>query len=395
MTDNLQTKFDSVQSQMTSETSAILTAMGALSDIKTGVDDANTAINTGNADFSSFASSLLTNLATMSANMTNGFRDVVNATNALYCPCSTDGPLIPVPPATTPTEATQAALCQRIQYFIDLYRIGVLVNASAYVASAGIMSGISASILQANALTERSITTGEIAAGMPTATQSGVASAWNNYIAAVGAATAQANVFAVANDLLAWSTIRDALSISNNSSDGYAGFVTAIAAMGWDDGVKAIVSSGFYSAWLNDIYSAVPVVDASAYDGSACALPPLECADFTSVATTASNGFNGEAIATPPASFTSVAVCNTSSGSVTWTQPCVIVGDMIGWTVRNITGSVRILHRPGGVTDGSFFSVAAPAVGASFTLPTTGTVIIDDNGVAGGHFQVEICPPAS
>jgi len=389
MSDNLTTRLTAIQTQLAEQHAALMTRLDILDDMEENIASISAAIADNLDDIASATSGILANLEPLSVNMTNGFRDVNANLAALYCPCDVNAPLLPGKPSTTPTEATQSALCQRIQYFIDLYRLGVVVNACAYVFDAGIMSGISANQIQAAALQAVDISTGDIAQGMPQSTQSGVASAWNQYIAAVGAPVAQGNVFEIANDLDQWSGIRDALSGANSASEAFPGLVNAIAAADWEPGVAAILSSGFYTAWLNDIYSDVPIIDASEYDGSVCSFIPAACLVLDSNASTSDGGFNGWAITSGLPNGHYFATIGTSSGDRTFTPPVFVDNDYFDWTIRLISGAAVVQWRPAGIESGDLYTVDDLS-GELYTCHHSGTFGIVSFS---GEFSIRMCPP--
>lgn len=388
MTD-LQAKFTHLEDLLTLQHSEELANTDALPVIQAGVDDVNTQIGAMVVDNAAFYDSILSNFQTLAVNMVNGFRDVVAAVNANYCPCDNSGPIIPVPPSTTPTTADGIALCKRIQYFIDLYRTGVLIGESSFVFDAGSLSGQAASILQANALSAVDITTGELSAGMPSSVQVGVSSAWSNYIAAVGAPQAQANVFAVASDVEQWSSIRDALFSADSAATAFPEVATAIAGMEWPDSVKAIVSSGFYSGWYNDIYSDVPIIDDSEYDGSVCGFVPGVCMTLTSVSVTDDHGHSYWAIDQEIDGFEQVYLVGSASGDVTTSLPVTWIGDFDQWTVCVISGSPYFQHRVEGQMSGANFSID----NLDENLYTSIITQVVQIASVVGPFVIRLCPP--
>lgn len=267
-------KFTALEADLAAQNEAVLTELAKLDTINGGIIDVNATLADSNADFSAFASSLSSNLATLAANMVNGLNAIRSAIYETACPCEADLPLIPPPLTPTPPFEDGDPFCQRIQFFIDLYRFGILITEGTYVNSAGSMNSVTPAVIQANALADLDIVTGELWNGMPSSVGVGVASAWNQLISAAGAPAANGLIFDLANDNDQWLGIRSALYTNISASDAFPAVVTAISEMSVSASEKAIVSAGFYSSWLNDIYSEVPIVDASEYDGTVCSEPP-------------------------------------------------------------------------------------------------------------------------
>lgn len=333
-------------------------------------------------------------LATMTnlilANNANTNR-IIAALEALACPCDTSGPLLPPTGGDTPPDASGDELCQRIQYFDDLFRLGWIMPIHDYIRDAGSISSAQVASLLNAALAERSITDGQLAAGLPSSVGISVSTAVGSTLAAHTASAALADLAAMALNDDMWLAVQTAIFGATNAGDALtAADVVFNSSENYATTID-IIKRAFYSAWTNDMFNAIPVVDASGYDGSACGDGPCDELDsFPTVTTDLSfPALTPRQVIMFPDITTRY---NTFEGT-TFSDDIVVGDAKVGWTIRLTSGSgCRIVYDTG-ILNQHFFTDDTP-----FELPAgAGGFFLDDvtsELALGGAYSIEWCPPA-
>jgi hypothetical protein len=193
------------------------------------------------------------------------------------CPCPSDAPLLDNPLDVTPTTLADEAKCRRIQYFLSVF--GALVDEIANYASTGAALTSAALVeLVTTAVTAAALTGGEVGAvaGPPGIVVGAIVAALGTLAALVGSAY----IYTLS---IQWhqaplgAQLQAALYSADNAEAGTAAFYAVINASGVLDTVfKPVLNVLWWNGWSNDIYSGVPTVDDSAFDGTICAPPPDE-----------------------------------------------------------------------------------------------------------------------
>jgi hypothetical protein len=286
-------KFGGFEDQITSNHAEIMnaldtiaTALGApppgptttLDDVVTALTQTNTTLAGIRSDMNTKLDYIFNTIDAMNNNASLNAQRILALMLQTACPCDATIPLLPPDLGTTPIDATATAKCQRIQYFIDLFRTWV-INVGQYVGSQGSISSFQINSLMQSQLADRSITTGQLATGMPTSTRDQIASLLSSAVGSVGASTVDSELF---NAMITANleTLRQSLYGTDNAVDGKDAFDAALNTISMTDWARTILVAMFYSSWANDIYSDTPIVDASAYDGTICA--PADCSEYTS-----------------------------------------------------------------------------------------------------------------
>ena len=403
---NLEAKFEALEAQLTTQNTAIinaldsiLTALGAppptatvtLGDtLAMMVALNNNLIGMAIAD-GSFHSALLAAIATLNNNtadvlsaveqinvntdtiITNNSRNAQLMISTLLqtsCPCDATIPLLPPALGTTPISATDEAKCRRIQYFLDLFRSWVIL-VGRYIFDQGSISSYQIDNLLQVALNEVGITSGTLRVGIPTSTRDSIVSKLSDAIGGSLSSIGAANVDGVLFNLMVpdnLANIRDAMYTATTAAAGKSAFDTALVAQSGVAWHTEVVKAMFYAAWPNDIYSDVPVVDDSAYDGTICAssaqvVPP--CVTISSVLVSNTN----HTIYFPPDS--SIAPAGDFYGSV--------IRIVSGQNIKVFDGSLRIKELTFGMID-------------EWTVDVhTSSIAINVWRFSGGPFTIEWC----
>lgn len=333
-------------------------------------------------------------LATMTnlilANNANTSR-IIAALEALACPCDTTGPLLPPASGDTPPDASGAALCQRIQFFDDLFRLGWIMPIHDYVRDAGSISSAQVGSLLNAALAERSITTGQLAAGLPSSVGISVSTAIGSTLAAHSSSAAMADLAAMALDTDLWTAVQTAIFGATNAGDALTAADVVFNSSENFATTIDIIKRAFYSAWTNDMFNSVPVVDASGYDGSACGDGP--CDTLNSFATTASDPSFPALTPRQVITFPDITARFFTFLETTFGDSIVVGDSLVGWTIRLTSGSGCRIVYDNGTTNQHFFTDDTP-----FAIPAgTGSFFLDDvtsELALGGAYSIEWCPPA-
>lgn len=276
---DLQEKFTTLETQLATQHAELMAALAAIGDTSSNMAAVNltlVAMLEQDAQFYSAALGQLglisTNLETLLNNSSLNTQRILAMILATACPCDDITPL-PPPLLPDPISAEDQEKCARIQFFVDLFFVWV-VDLGTYLSSGGI-SNIHINTLLANLLQSEDITTGELAAGIPQYVRDSIM----HLIANI-----DTTILALSHDLINTSDsevktpLIEALYSVDNAVSGKEAFYNAIDMLELPEDIQNILKTMFYSAWPNDIYSSVPIVDTSEFDGTICAsIEPAPC----------------------------------------------------------------------------------------------------------------------
>ena len=271
MTD-LQAKFTNLQIQLTSQHTETLAAIAALSDLAGQLGTVSLQLqNIAEQDAAFYSAQLAAlglisvNLETLVLNNSTNTQRILALILATACPCDDIRPLPPIL-LPDPIPASDLEKCARIQFFIDLY-FSWVVDLGTYLSSGGIGNTHINTLLML-LLQAEDIETGELSSGIPQYIRDSIM----HQIANI-----DTTVMALSHDLISTSDqdikliLISALYSVDNAVEGKEAFNNAIDTLEIPNDVKAILKTMFFSAWPNDIYGVLPVIDTSGYDGSICA----------------------------------------------------------------------------------------------------------------------------
>lgn len=405
----LEEKFEALETQLSDQQTAIinaldsiLTALGApppgptttLDDVITALTQTNTILNGIREDNGTFYAAMLdvsglinTNTDTIITNNSLNAQKFIAAILSTACACPTDAPLLAPPTDVTPTSLVDEAKCRRIQFYLSVFG-DWLTKIANYGSATGFVTGAAIDVLLANAITAAGIvaTGAEVGAagGPPGIVIGAVVSLIVLAISVYGGSVLvdYANQF---NAPTMQHALLEAMFAATNADEGYTAFKTTILAH--MDAIPAqIIYTLWWSAWSNDVYSGVPTVDDSAFDGSIC-VPRL--IDITTCTT-----YTAESITTSGHTYYAVIVPPIYSSN-----PIYIEGDYFGWTFEELTGhppnGVIIYYLTGSGDPHVAFTLGAGGGASSLTAHTLAIAIFtadyDSNAFP---FTIEICPPA-
>lgn len=283
----LQTLMVNQQTQTANLLVAIIDALGGapptpavtLADIKFQLNVLNGNISAILAGDSSYHAGMLAiaadiniNTDTIINNNSLNAQRVIAALYATFCECTTDAPLLAPPIDITPTPLVDDAKCRRIQFYLSVFSTWLTSIANYGSTGASITGGVLESLLvAAGAAAGMTATGAEIGAagGLPGIVVGAVIGAIVAAVYAFGGAVLvdYATQFASAP---VQSALLAALYDAENADEGSTAFNTTIIA-NFDFIPASVINFLWYSAWSNDLYSGVPVVDDSAFDGTICA----------------------------------------------------------------------------------------------------------------------------
>jgi hypothetical protein len=230
------------------------------------------------------------------------------------------------------------------------------------------------------------------AAGIPGAIAGAVVGAIVAAVYAFGGSVLidYANIFA---SLVVQDALRQALYGATTADEGQSAFQGVIAD-NFSPIPAGIINFLWWSAWSNDLYSATPVVDDSAFDGSICggSTEPT-CYDGSSL-------LYSDAGATFPfygavwPSIPGIATGSSDYDSVHYTHNLFLTSNANGYTFRLLSGSgVNI-----GAYDGAAGSVSVRLEAALTSTPITisgsTNIVTIYSPAANGAFTFEVCVPA-
>lgn len=301
------------------------------------------------------------------------------------CACDSDLPLLPPILDVTPTIFEEDVLCQRIQYFLDLFR-SFVINAGSYLATHGSITSFQVNNILSLVLLDRGIASSEL---------NSISSSTRDTISAFmnGSGTpsaVNADLFYAIHSTSLLADMRQALYNATNAADGYEAARSAMST--YESVPGAGISNMFFSSWANVMYGAVPEVDLTGYDGSICAPPTsTTCVDIASVHGTTSLGFSGQVIAYAIPSAALVSSFNDGSSIVATNPDFYVAGDYAGWTMRLVSGDhVAVQYHPT-VGPSGVEGWTSPSISNPYTFPSTAAVVIYSPD--GGEITVRLCPP--
>jgi hypothetical protein len=389
---DLSGKFSAVGTQLSTQHEEIMnaldtiaTALGApppgptttLEDVVTVLTQTNVILNGIRSDMNDQLTAIFNTVDTINNNASLNAQRLLSLILQTSCACDDTAPLLPLPIDVTPTTLEDTVKCQRIQYFVDVYKSWVL-NIVSYLGINGNVANYRIYNTLNLILDNLSVPDSELS-HMPVSTRDYIAGLLNISGAATYINTA---LFDALNDSAFVTAIQQALYNATNAADGKAAVDAAIASSGIS--YASIASSMFWSGFANVIYSDVPIVDASAYDGSICA-PEVECE------TVVSNNI----ISNMAGTF----YVKTPTDPYTPNPSTFRNGDYGGWTVRLVSAT-----RAQAVTI-SWYRSSDHGFVSGFDLDTTNeqNTVTDATEAIGfysvtssgdGHFTIELCPPA-
>lgn len=405
MTD-LQDKFGAIGQTISDNHAELLTVLENINTALTNApstvfDDILTAIGSTNTLLTGISASM----DAQAIQLTGIYNliDTINTNNSLNaqrllqlildtsCPCDTTTPLLPLPIDVTPTELTTTAKCQRIQYFVDLFGSWV-IDTGQYLDHHGSISSFAIGNLLALKMLNVSITDSPLN-NMSSLTRDTLSSLLNSS----GAPSAvDGSLFDAINNADLKQAMLEALYVADNATDGKDAVDTAMTASGI--AAPNLLSAMFFSSWANIIYSSIPEVDASVYDGSICAGVPeiIECItiDSTMDDVSDSGSFSVSRMAIVwPSPYT--ASGNQPEGTrYTHSTNVVLTGTLAGYRLRRISGyTPRIVLWAGSDIVGAP-TLTAHDSGEYYTLATGITsIMIDGYGDNTTPFTIEFCIP--
>ena len=407
MTTNLEQKFDEFESQVATQhgelvtaLNSILTALGApppgptttLEDVVTAIEATNALLTAIHSDMNSYLLSIFNTLDTINNNASLNSQRILNTLLQTACPCDSTVPLLPPDLSTTPTSADDESKCQRIQYFIDLFA-GWVIKVGVYVGEIGNISSFQVDNLLAIQLGDSGISTGLLADGVPTSVRDSIVGQITSAVASSGAESVNEGLFTAMTNPDNLEGMRQALYGVDNAASGRTAFDDMLDSLvGLNEPYLTMIRTMFYSAWLNDVYSDVPIVDASAYDGSIC-VPAGGCDTIVSSLVTANIGTEEEQEVHAyiwPSAFDPVSL--RPDGVMLWSDPVFAilpVGTQI--TAQKLTdiGLIQI-HRcdpDGEITFLGFVNAFA----SIFESTVSGCGLLMQCDVTASSVEVEVC----
>lgn len=287
---DLQAKFEAFESQVGTQhtevieaLNTIITALGApppgptttLADVVAAIETTNSILASFHSDNNSNLISIFNLLDTINNNNSLNAQRLLAAFYQSMCPCDPTAPVLPPPLSELPLSADDIERCQRIQYFLDIF-VGYTIDTGVYVDNTGSISSFQVNNLLQIHLLDLDITTGELRANIPTSTRDSIANTINSGVGTIGAIAVNTGLFEAMTNPDVLEALRQGLYAVDTAAAGIPAFNDALDSIpGIDSTTQGILSALFYSGWANDIYSDVPEVDASMYDGEVCA-PPVE-----------------------------------------------------------------------------------------------------------------------
>jgi hypothetical protein len=322
-----------------------------------------------------------TNTDLMLTNNSLNAQRLLTAILATACACPSDVPFIGPPLDVTPTDLVDEDKCRRIQYYLSIF--SALIDGIANYGGTGAMvtSAVLTEILYA-AVVGGALVGGEVGAvgGPPGIVVGAIVGIIGALIGALGSSyifqmSAQWHQSPLPEQLLA------ALYAADSADAGANAFYAVINASDvLNNPYKPLINALFWNGWANDMYSATPVVDDSAFDGSIC-LPDSPCQTLTSTPTTFGNDGTGEAIIWPsPIEASDHTPANYYTQFAMWATT-----NLVGWSFTPAVDVLLVQNwNTGGIT---------VSAGTTYTLANTDHCIIY-NFPSTTQFSIELCPPA-
>jgi hypothetical protein len=289
----LSTQMATQHTEMMDALNTIAYALGAppsaptitLEDVVTAITETNTLISGIRSDMNEQLTAIFNTLDTINNNNALNAQRILAIMLQTACDCDSTTPLLPLPIDTTPIELANDEKCQRIQYLLDLFRSFVIVTGS-YLALNGNITSSQVNSLLSSVLAEVDITDTELN-DMPVSTRNSITYLLNSE-GTPGDVNAALFYAINSTDLLI--DMRQALYSEDNASAGHSAVIAAIGA--YEPYPDGVLSAMFYSGWANVMYGALPVIDASMYDGDICdpdapelimAIPVIGCLSAQSI----------------------------------------------------------------------------------------------------------------
>lgn len=299
---------------VTTALDAILEALGAppvspgvtLANVVTALNAMTTAQAAQHLELMDVLGLINTSTDTIINNNSLNAQRTIAAILATFCPCTTGVPLLAPVIDVTPTSLADQAKCRRIQFYLSVFSnwMGKIAN---YGGAGAFITGDVVGTLLGLAAAEAGIVATGVEVGTvlgpPGMVLGAVIGLIGGAIGIFGASVlgdyvTQYNAPAVQSALLA------ALYAATTADEGQTAFQSVIGA-NFSAIPAGIINALWWSAWSNDLYSGVPTVDDSAFDGTICA-PPADvfppttgCITMTSETCAVSNGSPLQAIVWP------------------------------------------------------------------------------------------------
>lgn len=350
-TSDLQDKFDALESQLTTQHTAlmggidaILAALGApppgdvttLDDIAAQLTTLNSNLLAIQSDNSSYYASSLDVLGLLSSNLeilnNNSSYNAQRLIATIYntaCQCPTPVTTLTPPLDLTPTSLEDEAKCRRIQFYLHLFS-SWLDKIANYGGSASFITGDTLVALLALATTAE----GLVATGIEVGAAGGPPGAVIGAIVGLIIAAIFTLGASVLNDYASQfrspevqSALLTAMFAATNAADGYNAFQTVVGSS-FSVIPAGILNALFWTQWTNDIYGTSPVVDDSMFDGTICTSSEVvDCIHVPTITTPYGHNSSDWPSATPPQP-------TGGSGDLVYATPAA---GILGYTLTNLT----------------------------------------------------------
>jgi hypothetical protein len=268
-------KFGGFESDIAANHAEIMTALGTITtalggtptgtfaDLVNAITETNTLLTSINYNLNTKLTGIANTLDIINSNASLNAQRILSLMLQTACPCDDTVPLLPIPIDPTVTTLTAIVKCQRIQYFLDLFRTWCITMGS-YLNSHGSISSYQVQSLLDAALAEVDVPSSELNT-ISISTRDNI-SQFLNTVGTPGEVNAALIYALTTSDLMVG--MRQALYANDNAIDGKAAADTAIGASSVD--YPGLIVAMLFSSWVNVMYSDAPIVDASAYDGEIC-----------------------------------------------------------------------------------------------------------------------------
>lgn len=295
----LEAKFEALEAQIATQHTAISNSLDALlSALGVPPPTATTTLGDINASMialnnnligiaianGSFHAAMLDAMALINVNtdtlITNNSLNAQRMLSAILstaCACDTGVPFTQPILDVTPTSLEDEAKCRRVQYYLSIF--SAMIDGIANYGGAGAMvtSAAVTEIMYA-AVVGGGLVGGEVGAvgGPPGIVLGAIVGIIGALIASLGSSYIYSMSAQWHQEPLP-TAVLDALYSADSADAGASAFNIVIDASDvLNAPFKPLIKALFWNGWANDIYSDVPVVDDSAFDGSICAPPPSE-----------------------------------------------------------------------------------------------------------------------
>lgn len=398
MTENLHDKFTTLETQLSLQhttianaLNAILEALGApppgptttLVDVVSAITQTNVilaGIRTDQADQATalltVANALYSNTEIIIQNASTNTQAILAALYATFCACASDAPILAPPIVVTPTPLLTDEKCKRIQFYLSVFT-NWLAKIGEYTATASFISGDVIGTLLGLAATEAGLVAGGAEAssifGPPGVVIGAIVTLIAGAVYLIGSAVINTYLIQFSAPVFQH-TLLEALYAANSADEGQSAFQSAVG-VEFSAVPAGILSALWWTAWSNEMYSDTPVVDTSAFDGTICAPPHIDCFDANSVSW-GSNGqgpWNGIEWASYSVATFSV------SGGLTFTE--LNDATLNGWSITVLTSTDVVYSSADHLaTYSSIFPVVIDL--------TSGALCV----YSAAPFTIEVCP---